>query len=281
VSVHIFGVRHHGPGSARSLVAALEDLRPDAILVELPREADEVLALAVDPTMCPPVALLGYAIDRPDRAAFLPFARFSPEWCAIRFAFDHGVPVRSIDLALRHSLAMTDERGPAVDAVALLAAAAGESDPERWWDDVVEHRGGDAAFAEIATAMAAVRAGQPTPPDEARREATMRQGVRAAVAEGFARVAVVCGAWHAPVLSGGDEAADRRLLVGLPTCGGGDVVPWTHRRLAAASGYRAGVPVRAQTSTSSPIPARTVRPAGSPVSPRPCATPTWPPHPTT
>ena len=242
VSVHIFGIRHHGPGSARSLVAALDELRPDVVLVELPREADDVLALAVDPAMCPPVALLGYAIERPDRAAFLPFARFSPEWCAIRFGFEHGVEVRSIDLALRHSLAMNDERAPAVDAVGLLAAAAGESDPERWWDDVVEHRGGDAAFAEIATAMAAVRADQPTPPGEARREATMRQGVRAALADGYTRVAVVCGAWHAPALTLDDEAADRRLLVGLPTCKVAVTwVPWTHRRLASASGYRAGV----------------------------------------
>ncbi|MDQ1424511.1 MAG: hypothetical protein QOD72_2009 [Acidimicrobiaceae bacterium] len=242
LSVHIFGIRHHGPGSARSLVAALDDLQPDAVLIELPKEADDVLALAADPTMCPPVALLGYAVDHPERAAFLPFARFSPEWCAIRHAFDHGATVRSIDLALRHSLAVNGERGPAVDAVALLAAAAGEDDPERWWDDVVEHRGGDAAFAEITAAMAAVRADQPTPLDEARREATMRQGVRAAVADGFACIAVVCGAWHAPALTGGDEAADRRLLVGLPACKVGVTwVPWTHRRLAAASGYRAGV----------------------------------------
>ena len=40
----IFGIRHHGPGSARSLRAALEQLRPDAILVEGP--PDDVMANA-------------------------------------------------------------------------------------------------------------------------------------------------------------------------------------------------------------------------------------------
>jgi hypothetical protein len=33
VSVTVFGVRHHGPGSARSLARAFETLEPDAVLV--------------------------------------------------------------------------------------------------------------------------------------------------------------------------------------------------------------------------------------------------------
>ncbi|WP_170159778.1 DUF5682 family protein, partial [Calidithermus terrae] len=45
MNVHIFGIRHHGPGSARSLKAALEALRPDCILVEGPPEADPLLPL--------------------------------------------------------------------------------------------------------------------------------------------------------------------------------------------------------------------------------------------
>ena len=49
---------------------------------------------------------------------------------------------------------------PSHDPLAALAAAAGEPDPERWWDDMVEHRGdGEPVFAAVADAMAAVRAG--------------------------------------------------------------------------------------------------------------------------
>ena len=32
--VEVFGIRHHGPGSARSLVAALQAYQPDAVLIE-------------------------------------------------------------------------------------------------------------------------------------------------------------------------------------------------------------------------------------------------------
>src|SRR5213079_1509018 len=79
VTATVFGIRHHGPGSARSLERALDALQPDAVLVEGPPEADGLLALAARAEMAPPVALLAYAPDEPGRAAFYPFARFSPE----------------------------------------------------------------------------------------------------------------------------------------------------------------------------------------------------------
>jgi hypothetical protein len=43
---HVFGIRHHGPGSARSLLRALDALRPDVLLIEGPPDAAGVLGLA-------------------------------------------------------------------------------------------------------------------------------------------------------------------------------------------------------------------------------------------
>lgn len=76
--VALLGVRHHGPGSARGVRAALDRLQPGIVLVEGPPEADAVLALAADPGMRPPVALLAHVVDEPSRAGFWPFAEFSP-----------------------------------------------------------------------------------------------------------------------------------------------------------------------------------------------------------
>ena len=42
----LFGIRHHGPGCARSVRAALEAWRPDAVLVEGPADAQGALAFA-------------------------------------------------------------------------------------------------------------------------------------------------------------------------------------------------------------------------------------------
>src|SRR5579859_4948669 len=69
--VTTFGIRHHGPGSARSLLAALEALKPDVLLVEGPPEAEPLLPLLAYKEMKPPIALLLYAADQPKLATFI------------------------------------------------------------------------------------------------------------------------------------------------------------------------------------------------------------------
>jgi hypothetical protein len=88
--VFLFGIRHHGPGSARRLVQALDDLKPAAVLIEGPSEASELLPMLADPDMATPVALLIYAEDNPANASFFPFAEYSPEYQAARWAVRHG-----------------------------------------------------------------------------------------------------------------------------------------------------------------------------------------------
>jgi hypothetical protein len=263
--VRVLGVRHHGPGSARSVVAALDATAPSMVLIEGPADADPLLGLAAAPGMSPPVALLGYAPDEPRISAFWPYAVFSPEWQALLWAARHQVPVRFCDLptgavlAERSEEELADRPEPrdrsgstafdfdfSADPIGALARAAGYDDPERWWDDVIESRlDGAPPFAALTEAMAELRAQSPAPPaGELRREAHMRQVLRAALRETDGAVAVVCGAWHAPALSGTLPAAsaDAALLRGIAKRKAALAwVPWTHSRLAAASGYGAGV----------------------------------------
>jgi Family of unknown function (DUF5682) len=246
----LYGVRHHGPGSARSVRAALAAQRPDVVLIEGPPEADGLVALAADEQMRPPVALLGYVPGEARQAAFWPFAVFSPEWQAIRYALDAGVPVRFCDLPAAHQLAMKAMDGdaktprPRTDPVGELASAAGYDDPERWWEDVVEHVPGPAVFEALAEAISILRVGTgEAGPRDAVREAHMRRVLRRTVRDGFERIAVVCGAWHVPALRDlPSAAADDRLLRGLPKVKAAMTwVPWTYGRLSYASGYGAGI----------------------------------------
>lgn len=256
-SVTVLGVRHHGPGSARSVLQALEELSPDLVIIEGPPELDALLGLAADPDLVPPVAALVYVTDEPRRASFYPFASFSPEWVAIRWASAHGVEVRFADLPAVHQLAESpdapgspDEPTAPSDPVGRLAAAAGYDDPERWWEDAVEHRASSTVqrFSLIAEAMAAVREDDPYASQDAenlRREAAMRKVIRAAMRENSEQIAVVCGAYHAPALdpaSFPSAASDNKLLTRLPRVKvTATWAPWTAGRLATASGYGAGI----------------------------------------
>ncbi|MDF8264866.1 DUF5682 family protein [Luteipulveratus flavus] len=293
--VDIYGVRHHGPGSARSVAQALDQQPPDLVLIEGSPELDAIVGLLGEEDMVPPVAALVYAVDDPRRATFYPLARFSPEWVAARWALSRGVPVRFLDLPATHAFALADTArtavaepaepvepaeplGPAepveptepaaeaeapdagtapperVDPIGTLAAAAGYDDAERWWEDAVEQRHDAAAdrFDAIREAMAAVRETDTRPDDDAevvenaRREAWMRKVIRAAIKEApQARIAVVCGAWHAPALVPADfppVSRDRTLITGLPRAKVAAAwTPWTSARLSHASGYGAGV----------------------------------------
>jgi hypothetical protein len=269
-AVHLFGIRHHGPGSARSLEHALGRLGPDVVLIEGPPEADALIALAADEAMRPPVALLVYRPDAPRRAVYYPFAEFSPEWRAMRFAVARGIPARFIDLPQAHQLIddpdgeAADEAPRAVsdDPLGWLAAAAGYDDGERFWEQLVEHRRRDdeALFAAVASVMTELRAESDARRHdgageriavhverdrqrEERREAHMRLAIRGAQRDGFERIAVVCGAWHVPALSALPPVAhDKAILQGLPKAKvEATWVPWTNGRLCAASGYGAGI----------------------------------------
>src|SRR4051794_818105 len=105
-NVSIFGIRHHGPGSARSLRQALASFQPDVVLVEGPPDAAEVLPLLAHPAMQPPVALLLYDPETPRRAVYYPFTLFSPEWQALHYALAHAIPARFMDLPMAHQLAL-------------------------------------------------------------------------------------------------------------------------------------------------------------------------------
>ena len=63
--VHLLGIRHHGPGSCRNVVEALQTLKPDLILLEGPAEAEPLIHFVTDEQMKPPVALLAYQPDCP------------------------------------------------------------------------------------------------------------------------------------------------------------------------------------------------------------------------
>lgn len=273
MSVHVLGIRHHGPGSARAVRSYLEALRPDIVLVEGPPEADEILQWITQEELKPPVAILCYQPDNLRQSVFYPFAEFSPEWQAVLFAQKARIPVRFFDLPMAHQFALDKlevEEKPAEtapppetlnsdvaepeqavaeirgDPMSYLAEAAGFEDGEKWWEQMFEYRSnGEQVFEAVTEAMQSLRDHLPQKEDrrEKLREAHMRKMIRQAERELYTTIAVVCGAWHAPALIHmPKQKEDNDLLKGLPKvkveC---TWIPWTYQRLSYYSGYGAGI----------------------------------------
>lgn len=268
MEVHVLGIRHHGCGSARSVKNALAELNPDIVLIEGAPEANGILPLAIQQEMRPPVAILIYSPENPDQAVFYPFADFSPEWQAIQFALNRKIVVRFIDLPQSARLSdvadrfstdtqlekeVSKNRAPKseikADPLQFAAEAAGFSDGEIWWENLIENRQNAVEIFDVIIDLMTVlrneseKNGETEDLQTLRREAFMRQEIRRAAQEGFAKAAVVCGAWHAPKLTNlDDEKTDNEILIELPKAKlEATWIPYTFSRLTFGSGYGAGI----------------------------------------
>ena len=171
----VFGVRHLSPGAARHLLDWLDEHRPAAVLVEGPADFTPLIPELLAPGVVPPVALLAWTTDLPVRTVVHPFARYSPEYQALRWAAENGAEARFVDLPSGCMVALegaTSDAEPAgnadgapgaateedagpegaptpppeapptprrVDAYAALAEAAGLPDYETYWEQRFEH----------------------------------------------------------------------------------------------------------------------------------------------
>ncbi len=201
----MLGIRHHGPGSAKNVKAFLEELKPDIVLIEGPPEADSILQWTDDAALKPPVAILCYQPDDPQRSVLYPFATFSPEWQAILYARRQKIHVRFFDLPISNQLAIenaerdalkkeedepsdptgqsdspnteqlpgannqddTGEEQIKLDPISYLAQAAGYQNGEKWWEQMFEHRqNGEQVFEAVTEAMQSLRQHLPLKEDK-------------------------------------------------------------------------------------------------------------------
>ncbi|MEU6537336.1 DUF5682 family protein [Streptomyces sp. NPDC047000] len=230
---YLIGVRHHAPSLAAAVPALLDEAKPDVLLVELPAELEEWLPWLAHEETRAPVALAAAPADTGGGTgpAFYPFADFSPELAAVRWAARHGIPVLTCDLPLADRAWHGERPGQAAAAEGGGPGAGspepGDSGPGRprlaaalrervsgrtgddLWDRLVEAAApgsppGALRRAALLTGWALradAAASGGVPELDLRRERWMRARLAAATANGE-RAAVVVGAFHAPALTG-------------------------------------------------------------------------------
>ncbi|MFD6141855.1 DUF5682 family protein [Promicromonospora sp. NPDC060271] len=98
--IHFAPVRHHSPACAVAVRAAIEELRPAAVLIEGPEEFTRLIPDLLHEETRPPVAVLsleGSGSGSGSGAGFYPLASFSPEWVALRAGQAVGAELAFVD----------------------------------------------------------------------------------------------------------------------------------------------------------------------------------------
>ncbi|MEV7894555.1 vWA domain-containing protein [Streptomyces cyaneofuscatus] len=239
----LIGVRHHAPSLAAAVPALLDAAAPDVLLVELPAEFQPWLGWLAHEETRAPVALAAVPADGPGAGggqgpAFYPFADFSPELAALRWAARNGVPAVACDLPLAdRAWARGGPDAPApvpgVDSAPVPGEGHGLSaalrsrltgrDGDDLWDRLVEAPAPGSPpealrRAALLTGWALryeAEAGRAVDCTDLVREACMREHIADALANGR-RPAVVVGAFHTPALLPSAAASATAPAPGAP-----------------------------------------------------------------
>jgi hypothetical protein len=216
----VIGVRHHSAALAAAMPALLDSFAPPAIYLELPVELGHWLPWLGHPETLAPVVL---AASREGRTAMYPFADFSPELQAVRWAVRHDVPVHPIDAPVATALPSDPPREAGLDV-------------GRFWDDEVEARAGHSSPEALRRAGLAVglalREHGPSPSDRVREHC-----MRAALADCPEGAVAVVGAFHGAALFSGPDAPPVPVDEAVTTSLG----PYSWDLFDSRSGYPAGV----------------------------------------
>lgn len=281
-----FGVRHLSPAGAFHLRRLLEEVRPQLVLVEAPADLEPLLPDIVRSGTQPPIAMLAYTREPPVRSLLYPLAEYSPEYQAMLWAREHGVPCRFMDLPSDIFLALQscdvveeegEEREDVVDDAEDPAGQGetpdetgpdGEMEPdskaereahELFWERVLEHAADGEGYRQGAAAYGRqLRLREETEDRYARRdlaegrirEAYMCRVMAQAVAAGVpaGRMVVVTGAYHLEGLQSVPPMTDAELAALPRRPAACTLMPYTSYRLSSRSGYGAGAKAPAYSS---------------------------------
>ncbi|MFZ1357448.1 MAG: DUF5682 family protein, partial [Saprospiraceae bacterium] len=257
-NIEFLGIRHHGPGCARHLKEYLESYQPSIILIEGPQNAQKLLDEMVIHEIRPPASILLFRQGHQQNTYILPFAIFSPEWIAIKYAKENNVPVEFIDLPLGYYPVKEDTQAKSTshsyplknteEAFAYLSKLQGIEDVEQWWEINFEVVNNQLNYFEriselIDTIQPAIDRGSTHHTKV--REAWMRLQIRKSIKNGENKTAVICGAAHLPFLRNftNYSVLEDKELIKLKskldlTC---SWIPWSYKRLSSLNNYSAGV----------------------------------------
>ena len=264
--LNIFGVRHLSPAASFHLLRYLDERKPKCVLLEGPSDAVEIINILADKRISPPVALLAYTNSLPIETILYPFAEYSPELQAIKWAAKNKSEIRFIDLPSTILLKIKQERNAenfTEEKKAFynyhnglyekLACSTGELDYESYWERNFEHNLQEGSFMEALNlqsqqirSLVVDEEFKAAPSEFAYnlvREAHMRREIQKAISEGYKPedIVIIVGAYHvAGIQSDLPPMSDEELKTIPKVETMMTLMPYSYLRLSSRTGYGAG-----------------------------------------
>ncbi len=243
-----FGVRHLSPACAHYVTEFLDRTKPDIVLIEGPSDLNGLIEPLCSDSVCLPAAILAYTETAPIRTIMYPMADFSPEYRAMKWAYNNRVPVEFCDLPsgclLYRSGEENNERekpdgGESV--YSLLERSTGMDD-DTFWEYSFEHNLCYEDFiAGVEEYGRSLRELSVSDKHNELREAYMRRKISESEQK-FGKAAVITGAFHTSGIKNVPfSEKDKTLTENLKnTPSKATLMPYSYYRLSARSGYGAG-----------------------------------------
>ena len=238
-----FGVRHLSPAAAFHLRKALDEARPELVLVEGPSDLNDQMKWLCHPDTQFPAAILAYTKTPPVRTILYPLAIYSPEVQAILWAHENHVTCRFMDLPSSVFLAMQkDEEAdapPTESVYEKLEILTGEEHDTFWernFEQCADYHAACNTFGSELRASGAVGA------ENIVRESYMKRVILDTVKGGIPaeKIFCVCGAYHVDGLKNNSPMTDTELKKLPKADSAATLMPYSYYRLSTRSGYGAG-----------------------------------------
>lgn len=238
-----FGVRHLSPAAAFHLRKALDEARPELVLVEGPSDLNDQMKWLCHPDTQFPAAILAYTKTPPVRTILYPLAIYSPEVQAILWAHENHVTCRFMDLPSSVFLAMQkDEEAdapPTESVYEKLEILTGEEHDTFWernFEQCADYHAACNTFGSELRASGEVGA------ENIVREAHMKRVILDAVKSGIPadKIFCICGAFHVDGLKNNSPMTDTELKKLPKADSAATLMPYSYYRLSTRSGYGAG-----------------------------------------
>lgn len=259
-----FPIRHHSPACSWHLSRLIREIRPDAVLIEGPRDATPVIPFLTDAQTVLPVAIFTTYVRRHKEdlaerfAAYYPLCDYSPELAAIRGAKEVGCSARFIDLTFPEqvnvrkgvadgkALSLLDEQYLRHSRFLQVACQrAGARDSNDLWDHLYEsgyEEYDTAEFMRNVLAYCALARADYTPEMLSMEGSDARErAMAAAISEEAGRVIVVTGGFHTVALPTTKPAAPKKVQI-APEDAQVVLTRYSFEQLDALNGYASGMP---------------------------------------